>query len=120
MIAEFDKDLTKPVWIAENKPVQGRFLVTLDLGLGAVDPKVADAYKEALQSLNKSATARQDLSQYIWIYTSALSLEEMFQTLVHSFGSTHHNYSAIDLTCGEGLAYNAKRRVVYEIEAGAQ
>jgi hypothetical protein len=113
-IAIFDKDVKNIVWQAENEAVEGQFLVAFDFGL-AVDDKLPERYKDALLELTEKATARQDLSERMWLFSADLSLNQVFQIFVNNLGVEHHCYSVTELATGEGLAYNAKRRVVYEI-----
>lgn len=82
--------------------------------MGGVDPDVAKNYEAALRELSAGALGRQGLSQYVWLFDKDEQLEVMFRTLVNNLGPLHHN-SVVELATGAGLGYNAKRRVVYEI-----
>jgi hypothetical protein len=111
----WNSDLTKEEWAATNIPIRGQFLVALDLGMGGEDPNVAKSYEAALRELSKGARGRQDISQYVWLFEKDEQLERMFQTLVDHLGPNHHNFTVVEFSTGTGLGYNAKRRVVYEI-----
>ncbi len=104
----------KEIWKASNVNAEANFLVTVELSFAGGDPTPTDRYKAALIALGKEATKRRNLSRYAWIFSLDSKLNEIFQTLVDHLGVEHHSYSAVDLHSGEGLAFDADRRVVCE------
>ena len=92
-------------WSRSNSPFAGQ------------DAKPLDRYKSALLALDREATKRRQLSKYCWIFALDARLNDIFQTLVDHLGVEHHSYSAADLKSGEGLAYDAEKRVVCEFYA---
>jgi len=92
--------------------------VALDLSMGGVDPDIAANYEAVLRELSEGTRGRQDLSQFVWLFDKDEQLEVMFKVLVNHLGAMHHNFTVVELATGEGLGYNAKRRVVYEISSG--
>ena len=104
----------KEIWRASNASAECNFLVAVDLTLSGADSRVAERYKAALVALGRDATQRRQLSRYCWIFSLDARLNDVFQTLVDNLGVEHHSYTAIDLKAGEGLAYDAEKRAVYE------
>jgi hypothetical protein len=109
-LAENDKE----IWKASNVAAEGNFLITVELSFAGQDPKPAERYRTALLALGKDATKRRQLSKYAWIFALDARLINVFQTLVDHLGVEHHSYTAADLKSGEGLAYDAEKRVVCE------
>jgi hypothetical protein len=109
-LAENDKE----IWKASNVAAEGNFLITVELSFAGQDPKPAERYKTALLALGKDATKRRQLSKYAWIFALDARLIDVFQTLVDHLGVEHHSYTAADLKSGEGLSYDAEKRVVCE------
>ena len=109
-LAENDKE----IWKASNVAAEGNFLITVELSFAGQDPKPAERYKTALLALGKDATKRRQLSKYAWIFALDARLINVFQTLVDHLGVEHHSYTAADLKSGEGLSYDAEKRVVCE------
>lgn len=110
-------DNEEEVWCAANQAVSGQYLITMDLALGGHDPRMAERYKAALMSLSEVATARQDLSQFTWLFSTSKSLEEVFNLIAQALEPEHHSFTVIELTTGEGLAFNAKRKIIFEISS---
>ena len=109
-LAENDKE----IWKASNVAAEGNFLITVELSFAGQDPKPAERYKTALLALGKDATKRRQLSKYAWIFALDARLIDVFQMLVDHLGVEHHSYTAADLKSGEGLSYDAEKRVVCE------
>jgi hypothetical protein len=107
----------KEVWKAANVAAEGNILITVELSFAGQDPKPMERYKAALVALGKDAPKRRQLSKYCWIFALEARLNDVMQTLVDNLGPEPHSYSAIDLKSGEGLAYDAEKRVVCEFYA---
>ena len=107
----------KELWKASNVASEGNILITVELSFAGQDAKPFDRYKSALLALDREATKRRQLSKYCWIFALDARLNDIFQTLVDHLGVEHHSYSAADLKSGEGLAYDAEKRVVCEFYA---
>ena len=105
----------KEVWKASNVAAEANFLVTVELSFAGDDPRPADRYKAALLALGKDATQHRQLSKYAWGFRLDSRLNEVFQTLVDHLGVEHHSFTATDLQSGEGLSFDAEKRVVCEI-----
>jgi hypothetical protein len=116
-VGVWDEKNERELWRATNQPVHADFLVVLDMTTGGVDTEIAERYKAALLGLTKHAIARQDLSQYTWLFSTTLSLKQVFNLLLTEIGVEHHDYSVIELATGKGFAYQARRRAVYEISS---
>ena len=54
------------------------------------------------------------MSKYCWLFAHDAGLNDVFQMLVDHLGIEHHSYSAVDLEKGEGLSFDAEKRVVCE------
>ena len=104
----------KELWKASNVAAEGNLLITVELSFAGQDAKPLDRYKAALLALGKEATKRRQLSRYCWLFALEARLNDVFQTLVNHLGVEHHSYSAADLKTGEGLSYDAEKRVVCE------
>ncbi len=104
----------KELWKASNVAAEGNILITVELSFAGQDPKPVERYKAALLALGKDATKRRQLSKYCWIFALDARLNDVFQTLVDHLGVEHHSYTAVDLKSGEGLSYDAEKRVVCE------
>lgn len=107
----------KEIWKASNVAAEANFLITVELSFAGQDPKPTERYKAALLALGQAATQRRNLSKYTWIFALDSRLTEVFQTLVDHLGVEHHSYTAVDLRSGEGLSYDAEKRVVCEFYA---
>lgn len=107
----------KEVWKASNVAAEGNLLITVELSFAGQDARPLDRYKAALLALGREATKRRQLSKYCWLFALEARLNDVFQTLVNHLGVEHHSYSAADLKTGEGLAYDAEKRVVCEFYA---
>ncbi len=107
----------KEVWKAANVAAEGNLLITVELSFAGQDAKPLDRYKTALLALNKQATKRRQLSKYSWLFALEARLIDVFQILVDHLGVENHSFSAADLKTGEGLAYDAEKRVVCEFYA---
>jgi hypothetical protein len=105
----------KEIWKAASTVAEANFLVSVELSFSGQDAKPAERFKAALLALGKDANQRWQLSKHCWIFFLELGLNEVFQTLVDHLGIEHHSYTAIDLKEGEGLSYDAEKRVVCEI-----
>lgn len=105
----------KEIWKAASAVAEANFLITVELSFSGQDSKPAERYKTALLALGQDATQRRQLSKYASIFFLESRLNEVFQTLVDHLGVEHHSYTAIDLKAGEGLSYDAEKRVVCEI-----
>jgi hypothetical protein len=112
-LAEGEKEL----WKASNVAAEGNILITVELSFAGQDAKPLDRYKAALLALGKEATQRRQLSRYCWIFELDARLNDIFQTLVDHLGVEHHSYSAANLKSGDGLSYDAEKRVVCEFYA---
>ena len=107
----------KEIWKATNAAAEGNFLVTVELSFAGQDPKPVERYKAALVALGKDATRRRQLSKYGWVFALDARLVDVFQILVDHLGVEHHSYTVADLKSGEGLSYDAEKRVVCEFYA---
>ena len=107
----------KEIWKATNVAAEGNFLVTVELSFAGQDLKPVERYKAALVALGKDATNRRQLSKYCWVFALDARLVDVFQILVDHLGVEHHSYTVADLKSGEGLAYDAEKRVVCEFYA---
>jgi hypothetical protein len=107
----------KEIWKAASAVAEANFLVTAELSFSGQDAKPAERFKAALLALGKEATQRRQIAKYCWIFFLESGLNEVFQTLVDHLGVEHHSYTAVDLQEGEGLSYDAEKRVVCEIYA---
>lgn len=104
----------KEIWKASNSAAEGNLLVTVELSFAGQDAKPLERYKAALLALDKEATKRRQLSKYSWLFALEARLNDVFQILVNHLGVENHSYSAADLKTGEGLAYDAEKRIVCE------
>jgi hypothetical protein len=104
----------KEIWKASNSAAEGNLLVTVELSFAGQDAKPLERYKAALLALDKEATKRRQLSKYSWLFALEARLNDVFQILVNHLGIENHSYSAADLKTGEGLAYDAEKRIVCE------
>ncbi len=104
----------KELWKASNVAAEGNLLISVELSFAGQDAKPLERYKAALMVLGKEATKRRQLSKYCWLFALEARLNDVFQTLVDHLGVEHHSYSAADLKTGEGLSYDAEKRVVCE------
>ena len=107
----------KEIWRAANASAECNILVTFELSFSGQDPRPAERYKAVLLALGKEATKRRQLSRYGWIFSLEVRLNDVFQMLVDHLGVEHHSYTAVDLKSGEGLSYDAEKRVVCEFYA---
>ena len=107
----------KELWKAANVAAEGNFLVTVELSFAGQDPKPVERYKAALVALGKDATKRRQLSKYCWVFALDARLVDVLQMLVDHLGVEHHSYTVADLNSGEGLSYDAEKRVVCEFYA---
>ena len=107
----------KELWKASNATTEGNLLIAVELSFAGQDSKPLDRYKAALVALGREATKRKQLSRYCWLFALDARLTDVFQTLVNHLGVEHHSFSATDLKKGEGLAYDAEKRVVTEFYA---
>jgi hypothetical protein len=107
----------KELWKAANVAAEGNFLITVELSFAGQDAKPLERYKSALLALGKEATKRRQLSRYCWIFELDARLNDVFQTLVNHLGVEHHSYTAANLKSGDGLSFDAGRRVVCEFYA---
>ena len=107
----------KELWKASNVAAEGNIMITVELSFAGQDAKPVDRYKAALLALGKEATKRRQLSKYCWVFKLDAPLTDVFQTLVNHLGVEYHSYTAADLESGEGLSYDAERRVVCEFYA---
>ena len=102
----------KELWNASNVAAEGNLMITVELSFAGQDAKPLDRYKAALLALDKEATKRRQLSKYCWVFKLDATLNDVFQTLVNHLGVEYHSYTAADLDSGEGLSYDAEKRVV--------
>jgi hypothetical protein len=107
----------KELWKASNVSAEGNFLISAELSFAGQDAKPVERFKAALVALGREAQKRRQLTKYSWIFALDARLIDVFQTLVDHLGVEHHSYTASDLKTGEGLAYDAERRVVCEFYA---
>ncbi len=104
----------KELWKASNVAAEGNVLITVELSFAGQDAKPLDRYKAALLALGRDATKRRQLSKYCWIFALDARLTDVFQTLVNHLGVEYHSYTVADVKSGEGLSYDAEKRVVCE------
>ena len=104
----------KEIWKASNVVAEGTVVISVELSFSGQDAKPIERYKAALLALGRQATKRRQLSKYSWTFALDLKLNDIFQTLVDHLGVEYHSYTAIDLKSGEGLAYDAEKRVICE------
>ena len=104
----------KEIWKAANAVAEGNIMVTVELSFSGQDAKPAERYKAAMLAIGKDAARHRQLSKYSWLFALEARLNDVFQTLVDHLGIEHHSYTAIDLKSGEGLSFDADKRVVCE------
>ena len=104
----------KDIWKATNVAAEGNFLITVELSFAGQDANPVERYKSALLAIGKEASKRRQLSKYCWVFALEARLIDVFQTLVNHLGVEYHSYTAADLQSGEGLSYDAEKRVVCE------
>ena len=107
----------KVVWNAANSAAEGNFLVTFDLAFDAPDEDIGKRYRAALAKLGEAAREHRELSPFTWLFALDAKLNEVFQTIVDHIGVDYHSYTAVDLESGEGLAYDADKRMVCEFDS---
>ena len=107
----------KDIWKAANVTAEGNFVVTAELSFAGQDPKPVERFKAALVALGKEASKGRQLSRYCWIFALDARLMDVFQTLVNHLGVEHHSYTVAELKSGEGLSYDAEKRIVCEFYA---
>jgi hypothetical protein len=107
----------KELWKASNVAAEGNLLIAVELSFAGQDPRPLERYKAALMALGREANHGRQLSKYCWLFALDAGLNDVFQTLVDHLGVDHHSYSAADLSTGEGLAYDADKRIVAEFYA---
>ena len=105
----------EPIWSATNQEIRSDYLVVLDWVLGGKDPELVKHYKDAVEALTEISVARQDLSQNTWLFSIGRSLPDVFNTVLFTVGPEHHSFTVVELSSGEGIGFNSKRRCVYEI-----
>lgn len=108
------EDGEKELWKAANVAAEGNVVITAELSFAGQDAKPVERFKAALLALGKDATKGRQLSRYCWIFEHDGRLNDIFQTLVDHLGVENHSYTALNLRSGEGLAYDAEKRVVCE------
>jgi hypothetical protein len=111
-----DKD--KEIWKASNVAAEANFLVSVELSFSGQDGKPSERFKAALLALGRDAAQGRQLSKYAWVFALESQLNDVFQLLVDHLGVEHHSYTAVDLKSGEGLSFDAERRVVAEFYSG--
>ena len=111
------EDGEKELWKAANVTSEGTFVVTVELSFSGQDAKPIERYKAAMLALSRDATKRRQLSKYSWLFALDTRLNDVMQTLVNHLGVEHHSFTATELKSGEGLAYDAEKRVVSEYYA---
>jgi hypothetical protein len=109
----------KELWKASNVTSEGNFVVTVELSFAGQDGKPLERYKAAMLALSRDATKRRQLSKYSWLFALEARLNDVMQTLVDHLGVEHHSFTVAELKSGEGLAYDAEKRVVCEFYAKA-
>ena len=107
----------KEIWKAANVAAEGNYLITAELSFAGQDPKPVEHFKAALLALGKEARKGRQLSRYSWVFALDARLMDVFQTLVDHLGVEHHSYTAAELKSGEGLSYDAEKRIVCEFYA---
>jgi hypothetical protein len=107
----------KEIWKASNVTTEGNFLISAELSFSGQDAKPIERYKAALTAIGRDANKRRQLTKYSCIFALDARLIDVFQTLVDHLGVEYHSYSAANLKTGEGLAYDAEKRVVCEFYA---
>jgi hypothetical protein len=111
------EDGEKELWKAANVTTEGNFVVAVELSFSGQDGKPLERYKAAMLALNRDATKRKQLSKYSWLFSLDARLNDVMQTLVNHLGVEHHSFTVAELKSGEGLAYDAEKRVVCEFYA---
>jgi hypothetical protein len=111
-ISEMDED--REVWRAKSATVEGNFLISVFIGFGQ-DEKPMERIKAALMAIGKEATRAHQLTRYSWLFAVEARLNDVMQKLVDHLGIQHHSFQVVDLKSGEGLSYDAEKRVVHEI-----
>jgi hypothetical protein len=107
----------KEIWKASNVTVEGNYLISVELSFSGQDAKPVERFKAALVALGRDANKRRQLTKYSWIFALDARLIDVFQTLVDHLGVEYHSYTAANLKTGEGLSYDAEKRVVCEFYA---
>jgi|SRR5450759_2097278 hypothetical protein len=107
----------KEIWRASIVAAECNFLITAEPSFSGQDPKALERYKAVLLALGKDGTKLRQLSKWSWIYSLDSRLNEVFQTLIDHLGVEHYAYTAVDLRSGEGLSFDAEKRVVCEFYA---
>jgi len=111
------EDGEKELWKAKNVTCEGSFVISVELSFSGQDARPLDRYKAAMLALNRDAATRRQLSKYSWLFALDARLNDVFQTLVDHLGVEHHSFSVTALKTGDGLAYDAEKRVVCEFYA---
>lgn len=107
----------KEIWKAKNVVAEGNFLISAELSFAGQDAKPVERFKAALVTLGREANKRRQLTKYSCIFALDARLIDVFQTLVDHLGVEHHSFTATDLKSGDGLSYDAEKRVVCEFYA---
>ena len=107
----------KEIWKAASVVAEANFLITAEPRFRDRTPSRPNVSPGKLRCWRwgKTQRRRRQLSKYCWIFFLESGLNEVFQTLVDHLGVEHHSYTAVDLKEGEGLSYDAEKRVVCEI-----
>ena len=108
------EDGEKELWKAGNVTSEGNFVVSVELSFSGQDAKPLDRYKAAMLAISRDATKRRQLSKYSWLFALDARINDIMQTLVNHLGVEHHSFTVAELKTGEGLSYDAERRVVCE------
>jgi hypothetical protein len=104
----------KSLWNAANATAEGNFLITFDFAFDAPGDDIGKRYRAALAKLGEGAREQRELSAFTWLFGLDAKLNEVFQIMVDQIGVDYHSYTAVDLNSGDGLAYDADKRVVCE------
>ncbi len=113
-ISETDDE--KEIWRAKSVTIEGNFLIAVSLGFGQ-DAKPVERFKAALIAIGKDARIGRQLSKYCWLFSVDARLNDVMQRLVDHLGIQHNSFLVVDLKAGEGLSYDAEKRIVHEIYA---
>jgi hypothetical protein len=106
-------DLTKVEWEARVAATEATFLVVLNLD-ASVD--AVNEFKQFLKTITAETVGWVPITSSTWLITApGVQLEQMFKICVDSFPVQRHSFTVVELATGEGLAFDPKERIVYEV-----
>lgn len=114
----WDEKAEKLLWTPTSKPVRAQYLVTIDLvRSGETAGDMEGRYVDFFKSLRGRATYEQSISPCSWLFDLPMSLPEIFTHAINTLGADRFAFTLMDIGAREGLAYDCKRRIIFEIDA---